>query len=151
MSRNVRDTVEMSERQTDPLVCPACGHELTMFSDDDPTRAERAAIVVAEHVATWRFALAVVCTLGAWIVINLVWTPFDPHPTVMLASTSAALAALAALQGPFILMSQRRAAERDRRRDIETLHVAAHSEADLHRVSAQLDAIAERIDALRNP
>jgi uncharacterized membrane protein len=118
-----------------------------MFHEDEPSRAERAAATVAEHVATWRFAGAVVCALVAWLATNLIWTPFDPHPTVMLASTSAALAALAALQGPLILMSQRRASERDRRRDIETFRVAARTEADLHAVSEQLAAISTQLGA----
>jgi uncharacterized membrane protein len=57
------------------------------------------------------------------------------------------LASLAALQGPLILLTQRRAAERDRQRDREVLMVAANSEADLHRIDDKLDGLAAELTA----
>lgn len=79
-----------------------------------------------------------------WVVFNVVARPFTPYPTVMLAGISATLATVAALQGPLILLSQRRAADRDRRRDEEALRVAINAEGDLHRVERKLD---QAIDA----
>lgn len=94
---------------------------------------------VANAVASWWFAGTVVVLVAGWVVLNVVARPFTPYPTVMLAGISAALATVAALQGPLILLSQRRAAERDRRRDEEALRVAINAEGDVHRVENKLD------------
>ena len=125
--------------------CPACGHELSMFHVDPPSRSEQYAMRVADAVASWWFAGAIVVSVIAWVVLNVVARPFTPYPTVMLAGISATLATVAALQGPLILLSQRRAAERDRRRDEEALRVAVNAEGDVHRIENKLDqAIAAR-------
>jgi uncharacterized membrane protein len=116
-----------------------------MFEDDPPRRSEQYAMRVANAVASWWFATAVVVLVIAWIVLNVVARPFTPYPTVMLAGISAALATVAALQGPLILLSQRRAAERDRRREAEALRVAINAEGDVHRIESKLDqALAAR-------
>ncbi len=94
---------------------------------------------VANAVASWWFAGTVVVLVTGWVVLNVVARPFTPYPTVMLAGISAALATVAALQGPLILLSQRRAAERDRRREEEALRVAINAEGDVHRVEDKLD------------
>jgi uncharacterized membrane protein len=121
--------------------CPACGHELSMFRHDPPpSRSEHYAMRVANAVASWWFVAILVVLVGAWVVLNVVARPFTPYPTVMLAGISATLATVAALQGPLILLSQRRAAERDRRRDEEALRVAINAEGDVHRVENKLDA-----------
>ena len=96
---------------------------------------------VASGVASWWFAAAVVLLVAAWVVLNVVARPFTPYPTVMLAGISATLATVAALQGPLILLSQRRSAERDRLRDEEALRVAVNAEGDVHRVDNKLDQI----------
>ena len=102
---------------------------------------------VASAVASWWFAATVVVLVVAWVVLNVAWRPFTPYPTVMLAGISATLATVAALQGPLILLSQRRAAERDRQRDEEALRVAINAEGDVHRVESKLDqALAARRD-----
>jgi uncharacterized membrane protein len=120
--------------------CPACGHELSMFQQHDPpSRSEHYAMRVANAVASWWFAGTVVVLVTGWVVLNVVARPFTPYPTVMLAGISAALATVAALQGPLILLSQRRAAERDRRREEEALRVAINAEGDVHRVEDKLD------------
>ncbi len=108
------------------------------------SRSERAAAAVADHVASWWFAASVICFLVIWVVVNVAWRPFEPYPVVVLAVISAVLASVAALQGPLILVTQRRAAERDRMRDREALRVAMNAEADIHRVEAKLDGMLER-------
>ena len=121
--------------------CPACGHELGMLRDDPPSRSEQYAMRVASAVASWWFVAALVVLIVGWVVLNAVARPFTPYPTVMLAGVSATLATVAALQGPLILLSQRRAADRDRRRDEEALRVAINAEGDLHRVESKLDQV----------
>lgn len=125
--------------------CPSCGHVLSSYDEPEMGRGERLAAAVAEQVASWWFAGAVVCALAVWVGVNVVWRPFEPYPVVVLAVVSAVLASVAALQGPLILVTQRRSAERDRMRDREALRVAVRSESDLHRLEAKVDGIAERL------
>ncbi len=79
--------------------------------------------------------------IATWIVVNAVWQPFAPYPVVTLAVISAALACATALQGPLILVTQRRAAERDRMRDREQLRVAMNTEQDLHTLHDKIDRL----------
>ena len=96
---------------------------------------------VASAVASWWFVTTLLVLIVAWVVLNVAARPFQPYPTVMLAGISATLATVAALQGPLILLSQRRAADRDRRRDDEALRVAINAEGDLHRVENKIDQV----------
>jgi uncharacterized membrane protein len=64
---------------------------------------------------------------------------------------AAALATAAARDGPLILLTQRRAAMRDRARTREIDHVASRSEADLHSRTQRLDEREARIDAIAAP
>lgn len=126
--------------------CPACGHMLSAFEESEMSASERSAAAVADHVATWWFAGTVICSLAVWVLVNVVWRPFEPYPVVVLAVISAVLASVAALQGPLILVTQRRAAERDRMRDREALRVATNAEADVHRIESKLDRVLARLD-----
>ena len=126
--------------------CPSCGHELSMWRASEPRRGERQAMHVAHAVASWWFALAVLCLIAGWVVLNVTARPFEPYPVIIFAVISAVLATVASLQGPLILLSQRRASERDRGRDEEAFRVALNAEADLHRVEAKLDALVERLE-----
>ena len=121
--------------------CPACGHELSMLEYEPPSRSEHYAMRVASAVASWWFVAGLVVLILGWVVLNVVARPFTPYPTVMLAGISATLATVAALQGPLILLSQRRASDRDRRRDDEALRVASNAEGELHRVEGKLDQV----------
>jgi Protein of unknown function (DUF1003) len=67
------------------------------------------------------------------------------------APIAAALATVAASDGPLILLTQRRAAMRDRARTREIYHVASRSEADLHSLTQRLDEMEARIDAIAAP
>lgn len=112
-----------------------------MFRPNKPSRSEHYAMRVADAVATWWFVGALLILILAWILINVVARPFTPYPTVMLAGISATLATVAALQGPLILLSQRRAADRDRQRDEEALRIAINAEGDVHRVESKIDRL----------
>ncbi len=126
----------MSDR---PWECPACGHMLSRYEDEEMGRGEQVAAAIADLVATWWFAGTVLVLLATWLTVNVVWQPFEPYPVVMLAVISAVLACVTALQGPLILVTQRRAAARDRMRDREALRVAIHAEQDLHVLHDKID------------
>ncbi len=120
------------------VTCPQCGHELSMFEEPPTDRAEHLAARVADAVGTWWFLTGLVLLILGWLVVNLIWQPFQPHPATMLAGLGASLATVAALQGPLILLSQRRGAARDRARDREALRVATNTETDLHAIREAL-------------
>ncbi len=114
--------------------CPACGHHLSMFTEPEPDRGERAADQVAAVVASWWFPVLLIAAVLTWVGVNMIFRPFEPHPTLMLSVLAASLATMAACQGPLILLAQRRDAMRDRARDRETYLVTSHNERDLHDV-----------------
>ncbi len=130
------------------LTCPHCGHALSMFTEPEPDRGEQLAGDVAEVVASWWFPTLLLTAIGGWVLLNVIARPFEPYPTIMFAVLAATLSTIAALQGPLILLAQRRAAMRDRAREQETYVVAAHSEADLHDVSDRIDALARTVEDL---
>ena len=130
------------------LECPSCGHQLSMYRAPEPRQGEQMAARVAARVATWWFPTAILLALALWAVINVAARPLQPYPVVVLAWISAVLATVAALQGPLILLAQRRAAMYDRQRDEETFRVAMNTEADLHQVRDNVDSLGSKLDAL---
>lgn len=119
-----------------------------MFEEPEPELGERLAGWVATTVASWWFPVAMFVGIATWLVINVAARPFEPYPMIMIAGLAAVLSTIAACQGPLILLTQRRAAMRDRARDRETYIVAANTEADLHDVKERLDQLVGRLDAL---
>ena len=130
----------------EPLVeCPSCGHHLSMYQAPDASSGERIAARVAAFVATWWFPTGILTAVALWIVWNVATHPFEPYPVVVLAWVSAVLATVAALQGPLILLAQRRAAMSDRQRDEEAFRIAMNTEADMHRVAATVASLDSRL------
>ena len=134
----------MTDWPVDPA-CPKCGAHLTRWTQPQGGRTERAAMWTAAHVASGMFPAIVSSAVAGWILVNFLFRPFEPFPVIVWAVLSAALATVAALQAPLILISQRRSAERDRLRDEEAFHATLHNQEDLKRLEAKLDSI---IDAL---
>lgn len=117
-----------------PVVCPACGHALSMFTEPSVTPPERVATRMAVLFGSWRFLVVLVAAVAAWVAANAVWHLFGPGPELMMNYLNLALTVLAAVQLPLILLSQRQDILRDRARDREALRVAANAEADLHAI-----------------
>lgn len=82
---------------------------------DNRTLGERAADTIAAFGGSWPFILMFFGLLLTWTLINTeVLGPlraFDPYPFIFL---NLLLSMLAAIQAPIIMMSQNRAADRDR-------------------------------------
>lgn len=95
---------------------------------------------IADMVGSWSFVAALVAASAVWIVVNLVLDPLQLHPGLMVGYLGTALTVITALEGPLILLAQRRTAVRDRARDREAFRVAARTEADLHTILVRLDA-----------
>jgi uncharacterized membrane protein len=94
--------------------------------------------VVAEVFASWRFPVLLLVAVAAWVLINVIARPIEPYHMAMVGILGATLGTNAACQGPLILLTQRRSAMRDRKRDRATYLVAANTEADLHDVRNRL-------------
>lgn len=79
------------------------------------TLGERTADRITRIIGSWTFIIAQSCILALWIAINiLAWIEsWDPYPFILL---NLALSFQAAYAAPIIMMSQNRAAARDRRK-----------------------------------
>ncbi|MFH0881862.1 MAG: DUF1003 domain-containing protein [bacterium] len=98
---------------------------------------------LANHVAaiggSWPFVLGFALALAIWIALNsLVFRndAFDPFPYILL---NLALSALAAIQAPIIMMSQNRAAARDRMEADEDFKVNLKSELEIAALHDKMD------------
>ena len=123
-----------------PLQCPHCHAALAPWEPPAPSRGEARVMWVASHVATGRFAMALLTAIACWVGVNVVWKPCEPHPVIVFAVLSAVLATVASLQGPLVLSAQRRAAERDRLRDLEMLRLVRHNAELIDRLAPGDDA-----------
>lgn len=126
------------------FACPHCGHQLSMFREARSGLGDRAAAWVASVAGSWPFLLIMMLAILAWIVINTILPFFHPHPSAMLSYLGTALAIVAAVQGPLILLTQRRESDRDRARDIESFHISQNTEADLHSISLAVNSALEQ-------
>lgn len=105
---------------------------------------DRMADKLATLAGSWRFIICFSILMAVWIAVNgsLGSKAFDPFPFILL---NLALSTLAALQAPVILMSQNRAAIKDRAVAQNDYQVNLKSEveiADLHR---KVDTLTEAL------
>ncbi|MBW3015333.1 DUF1003 domain-containing protein [Candidatus Woesearchaeota archaeon] len=77
------------------------------------TLGQRLADKLTLFAGSWRFIIGFLVFLIIWMILNLIAfvKHWDPYPFILL---NLVLSCLAAIQAPIILMSQNRAAERDR-------------------------------------
>jgi uncharacterized membrane protein len=120
-----------------------------MWNEPVAGRGEVAAMHVADAVASWPFAGTVLGFIATWVIWNVAAQPFEPYPVIIFAVISAVLATVAALQGALVLLTQRRAAQRDRAREGEALRIAMHGEIDLHRLEEKIDRLIVRTEAAK--
>ena len=104
------------------------------------TLGERVADRVAAVGGSWRFIIAFVVFLVAWMALNsAMGRAFDPYPFILL---NLVLSCLAALQAPVIMMSQNRQAARDRA-------AAEHDYAVNLKAELEIMALHDKLDQLR--
>src|ERR1051325_9733810 len=96
------------------------------------TLGQRVADAVAATMGSWRFIIIQSVLLMAWIVLNIVaWIAhWDPYPFILL---NLALSFQAAYAAPFIMMSQNRQAEIDRRKAESDYEVNIKAELEIDR------------------
>ena len=119
---------------------PTKGHPA--LAADERTFWERLADNVARVGGSWGFIFGFGVVLVGWALINagLAKNAFDPYPYIFL---NLLLSMLAAIQAPVIMMSQNRAATKDREAAEHDYVVNLRSELELMHLHDKLDAVRE--------
>jgi uncharacterized membrane protein len=94
-------------------------------------------------MGSWRFIIIQSTILVAWIALNITaWiNHWDPYPFILL---NLALSFQAAYAAPFIMMSQNRQQDVDRRRAEDDYKVNVKAELEIELLHQKLDELRER-------
>ena len=135
-------------RRTDELLRSRVSRNVNEEAQARATVADRAADIIAEFGGSWKFIGASVGLIVLWIIFNsfILVRGFDPAPYQML---NLALAMIAGMQAPIIMMSQNRQGEKDRLRADLDYNVNLKNELSLSEVLRRLDVLeSERLPKL---
>jgi uncharacterized membrane protein len=103
--------------------------------NDKRTQAQILADAVTHFCGSWAFVIAFSVIVFGWVILNdalILFGRFDPYPYIAL---NLVLTVVSTFQGPLIMMSQNRQADRDReavqglheKLDIITKHLGANA------------------------
>jgi len=116
----------------------------TATPDDTPlTAGQRVADAVAAGMGSWRFIIIQSTLLAAWVALNIAaWVQhWDPYPFILL---NLALSFQAAYAAPFIMMSQNRQGDVDRRKAQEDYRINIKAELEIELLHHKIDELRER-------
>ena len=107
------------------------------------TAGQRIADSVAATMGSWRFIIIQTTILVIWITLNITAyvQRWDPYPFILL---NLALSFQAAYAAPFIMMSQNRQQEIDRKEAESDYHVNVKAELEIELLHEKIDALRER-------
>ena len=137
-------------RRTDDLLRSRVSRNVNEEEKARRTLADRAADLIAEFGGSWKFIGVSIAVIIFWIIFNsfILINGFDPKPYQML---NLALAIIAGMQAPIIMMSQNRQGEKDRLRADLDYQVNLKNELSLAEVLRRLDVLeSERLPKLVN-
>jgi len=149
-------------RQTNLLVTQRAARNINVEMEAMSTLGQRVADKVAAFGGSWTFIFIYGTSLIAWMIINTfvlyymghgeTGAQFDPYPYILL---NLMLSMTAAMQAPIIMMSQNRAAEKDRLAAEQDFKVNLKSELMLEELirkqrerDAQIDQLNEALKRL---
>jgi uncharacterized membrane protein len=147
-----RSVIDLIANEAPTQVDPALNHDERSFGD-------RLADRVAAVGGSWGFIIAFGLILAFWMSWNQLTKghplAFDPYPFIFL---NLMLSMLAAIQAPVIMMSQNRAAARDRqaaehdyvvnlRAELEIMHL--HDKVDLMRDQQMMEMLKQQREAIQ--
>src|SRR5688500_8177143 len=135
-------------RRTDELLRSRVSRNANEEEQARLTLADRAADLIAEFGGSWKFIGVSMGLIVFWIIFNsvLLARGFDPAPYQML---NLALAIIAGMQAPIIMMSQNRQGGKDRLRADLDFQVNLKNELSLAEVLRRLDVLeSERLPKL---
>ncbi len=106
------------------------------------TLGQRIADAVAAGMGSWRFIIIQSVILLLWIVLNITAyvQQWDPYPFILL---NLALSFQAAYAAPFIMMSQNRQQDIDRRKAEDDFHVNVKAELEIELLHQKIDQLRE--------
>ena len=127
-------------RRTDDLLRSRVSRNVNEEEKARLTLADRAADLIAEFGGSWKFIGLSMGLIILWIIFNtfILVRGFDPAPYQML---NLALAVIAGMQAPIIMMSQNRQGEKDRLRADLDYQVNLKNELSLAEVLRRLDVL----------
>ena len=104
------------------------------------TAGQRIADAVAATMGSWRFIIIQTTILVLWIALNITaWiNHWDPYPFILL---NLALSFQAAYAAPFIMMSQNRQQDVDRRQAAEDFRINVKAELEIELLHHKLDEL----------
>jgi CRP/FNR family transcriptional regulator, cyclic AMP receptor protein len=152
-------------RQTNLLVSKRAARNINVEMEQKSTIGQRIADRVASFGGSWTFIIIYLSFLIAWMAFNTFvlvhyghgeeGAQFDAYPYILL---NLMLSMTAALQAPIIMMSQNRAAEKDRLAAEQDFKVNLKSELMLEELirkqrmrDAQMDQLNQTLAALKQP
>ena len=143
-------------RQTNMLVTTRVVRNINVVMEEKATVGQRVADKVASFGGSWTFNVIYIVFLLAWMIFNSFVliryrSDFDPYPYILL---NLMLSMTAALQAPIIMMSQNRAAYKDRLAAEQDFKVNLKSELLLEelmrRTKAREAQMQEIVDSIRS-
>ena len=151
-------------RQTNQLVSQRISRNINQEMDQKSTIGQRVADKVASFGGSWSFIFIYCGALITWMGLNTFFlaryghgengAQFDPYPYILL---NLMLSMTAALQAPVIMMSQNRAAEKDRLAAEQDFKVNLKSELMLEELirksrerESQIDELTQLVASLRS-
>lgn len=110
--------------------------------DGDLTLGQKIADGVAATMGSWRFIIIQSAILTAWIVLNVTaWVQqWDPYPFILL---NLALSFQAAYAAPFIMMSQNRQQDIDRKAAENDYKINIKAELEIELLHQKIDQLRE--------
>ena len=134
-------------RQANTLVTKRVTRNINVEMEGKATLGERVADRVASFGGSWTFILIYLTCLAFWMALNSailirqgrgeIGAQFDPYPYILL---NLMLSMTAALQAPIIMMSQNRAANKDRLAAEQDFKVNLKSELILEELMRKTNA-----------
>jgi CRP/FNR family transcriptional regulator, cyclic AMP receptor protein len=126
-------------RQTNAMLSERVAKNVIEEFERGLSWADRLADKVAELNGSWKFILCLIAVVGLWFVTNvpglLTHKPLDAYPYQFF---NLVLAVLVALQGPLIVMSQNRQAEKDRKEAENDFKVNLKNEVNIETIIKDL-------------
>lgn len=110
---------------------------------DTPSLGQRVADAVAAMMGSWTFIIVQTTILFLWIVLNAVAyiRHWDPYPFILL---NLALSFQAAYAAPFIMMSQNRQQDIDRKQAENDYKINIKAELEIELLHQKLDQLREK-------
>jgi uncharacterized membrane protein len=110
---------------------------------DDLTLGQKVADWVAARMGSWAFIIVQTTILFIWIVLNVTAyvKKWDPYPFILL---NLALSFQAAYAAPFIMMSQNRQQDIDRKEAEEDHRINIKAELEIELLHQKIDALREK-------